>query len=282
RVFGDKNSKGKELVKTEKPEALLLDIEKEIIARGIAVDKVEGAYKVMASEDLHGVVKIWKGPSHEGDVLAKTEHPWEQLLLDIEKGVLAIGSDVIKSKGVYKVVAPKSGAGQGIIMSWEGPNSECEELAKTRTLGEELVLDIDNNIEIHGAFIHIFENGEYLVHSKLSSQQEMPITVRIGDKTILENSAGTYKIFNQSGVWRINRTDEEDFQAVVDLDNAVNVSGFEVEVLDKGVYKVTSSSETLVNVKTFDGKTILENAEGTYKIFKKGDSWVVEKLKDED
>ncbi len=200
---------------------VLYDLEREIIATGVDVGKEEGAYKVGASKDFSGVIRVLGGPGSEGKELAKTTTPRERLLLDIDKKIVATGFDVEKRKGVYTVWA--------------------------------------------------------------SENDRIPAKLVIDGKLVLEESFGEYWLSNiDDGVWRIERADIFDFHAVVDLDNNINVSGYRVQVWDKHVYKVLSALGTLVNVKTLDGKTILENAKGTYKIFKKGDSWQVEKLRDED
>ncbi|MCD6464167.1 hypothetical protein J7L02_01430 [Candidatus Woesearchaeota archaeon] len=141
--------------------------------------------------------------------------------------------------------------------------------------GRQVLYDLEKEIVATGWLVRK-EGGAYEVEASV----DIPVKFVINGSLALEESFGNYYVFQEKGVWWIEGDYTTDFQAVVDLDNDVNVSGYGVEVLDKGVYKVTSSSETLVNVKTLDGKTILENAEGSYKLFKKGDSWVVKQLED--
>ncbi len=258
---------------------VLYDLEREIIASGLdGVEKVEGAYLVRTSLDgkTHGVIRVWEGPGSEGETLAKTTTPGEELLLDIDKNIIATGWGVGKEEGAYKVRAAWNGEVHGVIRVWEGPGSEGKELAKVTTPGEWLLLDIDKKIVATGG--DVYKRGGVYTVAAFFEDFKIPARFVIDGNLVLEKRFGKYKVFQEGDVWRIYRVDEDVFQAVVDLDNDINVSGYEVEVLDKGVYKVTGIGILSVNVKTLDGKPILENAKGVYKVFKKGDSWQVEKL----
>ncbi len=109
-------------------------------------------------------------------------------------------------------------------------------------------------------------SGEYKVLS--------PDHVKIHGNKVLGSFYGEYKVFKQGNSWIVKNVNTQILKAVVDLDNNISVSGAKIEVLGNNAYKVWSSKQTPVSVKTLDGKTILENAKGEYTVFKDKGSWV--------
>ncbi|MCD6464299.1 hypothetical protein J7L02_02120 [Candidatus Woesearchaeota archaeon] len=261
---------------------VLYDLDREIIATGWVVKKNGGTYKVKAFGGVPGVVMSWEGSGSEGVELAKTTTLGEELLLDLDKKIVVTGKDISKKKGAYKVKASCDGEIPGVIKVWKGPDSEGKELAKTEKPDEELLLDLLHGVEIHGGKISVLDNDVY----EVSSGPNIGVTVKIKGKTVLENVGGLYTVFKERwGAWYIVNSNIG--LTIVLPDDNVEIRGASISLgYYTDTYEVSSITHinwggytrvitTPVTVK-INGKTVLKNAKGTYKVYKKDGSWHVE------
>ncbi|MCD6464575.1 hypothetical protein J7L02_03590 [Candidatus Woesearchaeota archaeon] len=283
---------GEELAKVTTPgEELLFDIDTRIIVTGEYVWKGGSVYTVEPSMNSNGKilgsVKLWKGLGSKPVEIIKLKHPNERLLFDFNKKIIATGLSAMRNKGAYVIQASKDFP--GVIRLWDGVSSKTIELAKTEKPGEYLLLDLNEKILATGYYV---EKEEYWYLVKASEDRKIPARVIINNKFVLEGSDGRYVVYNRGSYWEIEGYDSGYIYAVIDSKNGDYIHAVigledDVEVygpvirIHEGFYIVESGFRMPVTVKV-NGKTILENAKGTYKVFKKGDSWQVEKLRDEE
>ncbi len=199
---------------------VLYDLDKEIIATGVEVEKKKGAYWVQSSKNgkVPGVIMAWRGPGSKPELIAKTRFRGEKIFFDIKHGVIATGVEInVFAKGSYDYEicgSDYAGIPSGLVINgktvikdsyfpyWVNKLQDGVWLIENRyfDVDYKAVVYLDNDTEISGSDVGVLGRDSYRV--ACFSYHNEPVKVVInGDLVFFDGDRSKYKVFKQGNIW---------------------------------------------------------------------------------